>query len=103
VSGEAGLGRRDFSKLETMPAQVRLLQIFQKRHVLLKAKAFGKSAEKFIFDQVKLERRRYELQLGIDQLNRGEGVPLDAKRINRAIDRKLKRTPTEVSYPLVVF
>jgi antitoxin ParD1/3/4 len=43
------------------------------------------------FDQVKLERLRRELQLGIDQLNRGESVPLDAKRINRAIQRKLKK------------
>jgi len=46
------------------------------------------------FDQVKLDRLRRELQVGIDQLNRGEGVPLDAKRINHAIDRKLKRMPT---------
>jgi len=45
------------------------------------------------FDRVKLERLRRELQVGIDQLNRGEGVPLDAKKINRAIDRKLKHTP----------
>ncbi|GEM_PF-4496159 len=43
------------------------------------------------FDQVKLERLRRELQFGIDQLNRGESVPLDAKRINRAIQRKLKK------------
>jgi antitoxin ParD1/3/4 len=43
------------------------------------------------FDQVKLERLRRELQIGIDQLNRGESVPLDAKRINRAIQRKLKK------------
>ncbi len=45
------------------------------------------------FDQVKLEKLRRELQLGIDQLNRGEGVPLDADKINRAIDRKLKHAP----------
>jgi len=59
----------------------------------LKQKHLEKNAEKFIFDQVILERLRRELQLGINQLNRGEGVPLDAKRINHAIDRKLKRTP----------
>jgi len=42
------------------------------------------------FDRIKLERLRRELQVGIDQLNRGEGVPLNVSKINRAIDRKLK-------------
>jgi len=42
------------------------------------------------FDRVKLERLRRELQLGIDQLDHGEGVALDADRINRAIDRNLE-------------
>jgi len=45
------------------------------------------------FDKLKLERLRRAIQLGIDQLDRGEGVPLDASKINRAIDKKLKYAP----------
>jgi antitoxin ParD1/3/4 len=43
------------------------------------------------FDQLKLERLRREIQLGLDQLNRGEGVPLDMDEINQAIDKELGR------------
>jgi len=40
-------------------------------------------------DKLKLERLRQELQIGIDQLDRGEGRPLDIDRINRELDEKL--------------
>ncbi|MCI0697522.1 hypothetical protein L0337_36630 [candidate division KSB1 bacterium] len=43
------------------------------------------------FDQFKLERLRREIQLGLDQLNRGEGIPLDMDEINQAIDKELGR------------
>jgi antitoxin ParD1/3/4 len=42
------------------------------------------------FDRVKLERLRREIQLGIDQLNRGEGVPFDMDEINQSIDETLR-------------
>lgn len=41
------------------------------------------------FDLLKLERLRREIQLGLDELNRGEGMPLDMDEINLAIDREL--------------
>lgn len=44
------------------------------------------------FDQLKLERLRLELQIGLDQLNRGEGIPLDMDEINQAIDKELGKT-----------
>ncbi len=44
------------------------------------------------FDQLKLERLRREIQLGLDQLNRGEGIPLDMAEINQAIVRELGKT-----------
>jgi antitoxin ParD1/3/4 len=44
------------------------------------------------FDQFKLEKLRREIQLGLDQLNRGEGIPLDMDEINQAIDKELERT-----------
>lgn len=39
------------------------------------------------FDRIKLERLRREIQLGLDELNRGEGVPFDLDEINRDVDR----------------
>ncbi len=44
------------------------------------------------FDQLKLERLRREIQIGLDQLNRGEGIPLDMDEINQAIDGTLSST-----------
>jgi antitoxin ParD1/3/4 len=44
------------------------------------------------FDQLKLERLRREIQIGLDQLNRGEGIPLDMDEINQAIDKELGKT-----------
>lgn len=41
------------------------------------------------FDRIKLERLRREIQFGLDELNRGEGMPLDMDEINLAIDREL--------------
>lgn len=38
------------------------------------------------FDKLKLENLRRALRIGIDQLNRGEGRPLDIDRINEKID-----------------
>jgi len=67
------------------------VQISGKAAEIISARvASGIYADADEFDQVKLARLRRELQLGIDQLNRGEGVAFDADRINRAIDRKLK-------------
>lgn len=40
-------------------------------------------------DQLKLETLRQALQIGLDQLNRGEGIPLDIDRINKKIDHLL--------------
>ena len=40
------------------------------------------------FDKLKLEKLRQSLQIGIDQLNRGEGIPLDIGRINAKIDKE---------------
>jgi antitoxin ParD1/3/4 len=44
------------------------------------------------FDQLKLERLRREIQLGLDQLNRGEGIPFDMDEINEAVDKELGYT-----------
>jgi antitoxin ParD1/3/4 len=44
------------------------------------------------FDQLKLKRLRQEIQIGLDQLNRGEGIPLDMDEINQAIDKELGKT-----------
>jgi len=44
------------------------------------------------FDRLKLKRLRREIQLGLDQLNRGEGVPFDMDEINQAVDKKLEYT-----------
>jgi antitoxin ParD1/3/4 len=44
------------------------------------------------FDQLELERLRREIQLGIDQLDRGEGVPFDMDEINQEIDKRLGST-----------
>jgi antitoxin ParD1/3/4 len=41
------------------------------------------------FDRLKLERLRREIQLGIDELVRGEGVPFDMDEINQAVDKEL--------------
>lgn len=41
------------------------------------------------FDRLKLERLRREIQLGLDQLNRGEGISFDMDEINRAVDKEL--------------
>jgi len=41
------------------------------------------------FDRLKLERLRREIQLGLDQLNRGEGIPFDMDEINRTVDKEL--------------
>jgi len=41
------------------------------------------------FDRLKLERLRREIQLGLDELNRGEGLPFDMDEINREVDREL--------------
>jgi Arc/MetJ-type ribon-helix-helix transcriptional regulator len=41
------------------------------------------------FDQLKLENLRQALRIGIVQLNRGEGRPLDIGRINKEIDKAL--------------
>jgi antitoxin ParD1/3/4 len=37
----------------------------------------------------KLPKLRQAIQVGLDQLNRGEGVPLDLDKINAAIDQEL--------------
>ncbi len=44
------------------------------------------------FDQLKLDRLRREIQLGLDQLNRGEGIPFDMDEINQAVDKELGYT-----------
>ena len=44
------------------------------------------------FERLKLIKLRQELQIGIDQLNRGEGVPLDMAAINSEIDQELGHT-----------
>jgi len=44
------------------------------------------------FDRLKLERLRREIQLGLDQLNRGEGIPFDMDEINQAVDKELGHT-----------
>ncbi len=41
------------------------------------------------FDQLKLERLRREIQLGLDELDRGEGIPFDLEDINREIEKEL--------------
>ncbi len=40
-------------------------------------------------DKRKLSKLRQAIQIGLDQLNRGEGVPLDLDKINAAIDHEL--------------
>lgn len=35
------------------------------------------------YDELKLERPRQAIQIGTDQLNRGEGIPLDIGKINK--------------------
>lgn len=40
-------------------------------------------------DQRKLAKLRQAIQAGLDQLNRGEGAPLDLDKINAAIDKEL--------------
>lgn len=41
------------------------------------------------YDQMKLERLRRELQIGIDELERGEGSPFDRNEINKEIEEEL--------------
>jgi Arc/MetJ-type ribon-helix-helix transcriptional regulator len=41
------------------------------------------------FDKLKLENLRQALRIGIDQLNRGEGRPLNIVKINEDIDKAL--------------
>lgn len=41
------------------------------------------------YDELKLERLRQAIQIGTDQLNRGEGIPLDISKINKKIDKAL--------------
>jgi hypothetical protein len=43
------------------------------------------------FDKLKLENLRQALRIGIDQLNRGKGRPLDISRINGEIDHDSER------------
>jgi Arc/MetJ-type ribon-helix-helix transcriptional regulator len=43
------------------------------------------------FDKLKLENLRQALRIGIDQLNRGEGRPLDIGRINEEINHASKQ------------
>ncbi|MGH7457175.1 MAG: hypothetical protein ACRENG_37850 [bacterium] len=43
------------------------------------------------FDKLKLENLRQALRIGINQLNRGEGRPLDIDRINEEIDHASKQ------------
>ncbi len=40
-------------------------------------------------DKHKHAKLRTAIQIGIDQLNRGEGVPLNLDRINAAIEKEL--------------
>ncbi len=40
-------------------------------------------------DKRKLAKLPQAIQVGLDQLNRGEGVPLDLDKINAAIDKEL--------------
>jgi Arc/MetJ-type ribon-helix-helix transcriptional regulator len=41
------------------------------------------------FDKLKLEKLRQALRVGIGQLDRGEGMPLDIERINKKVDEEL--------------
>ncbi len=44
------------------------------------------------FDRLKLERLRREIQLGLDELNRGEGIPFDIDEINQEVEKELGYT-----------
>ncbi len=41
------------------------------------------------FDKLKLEKLCQALRIGIDQVDRGEGIQLDIDRINKKIDKEL--------------
>jgi antitoxin ParD1/3/4 len=44
------------------------------------------------YDRLKLERLRTELQIGIDELDRGEGVPFSRDEITKEIETELGYT-----------
>ncbi len=44
------------------------------------------------FDRLKLERLRREIQLGLDELDRGEGIPFDIEDINRELDQEFENS-----------